>query len=67
MISNKFREEKSYVICGRFFTGRGMYWRSTIAGLAGLDAASHPPAGAMGGRPSLPGARTRSRATSRSW
>ena len=33
MISNKFREEKSYVICGRFFfTGRGMYWRSTKAG-----------------------------------
>ena len=26
-----------------------------------------PSAGAMGGRPSLPGARTRSRATSRSW
>ena len=37
MISNKFREEKSYVICGRFFyrpwnvlevhKGKGIYWR----------------------------------------
>ena len=31
-MKNKFREKKSYVICGGFFTGRGMYWRSTKTG-----------------------------------